>query len=123
MVRDKIVIEVQDKKLQQKLLEIKDLTLEKTVDICRSSELSKEHSRIMSRQTEFPVEVIRARPSRINNKKVDFKCDTGAQVNVLSLKDLKKIVSDDKPYWSETKIVLEVFGGTYLTFLYSRQFL
>lgn len=45
---------------------------------------------------------------------VDFKCDTGAQVNVLSLMDLRKIVNDDMPKWSETKIVLEAFGGTHL---------
>lgn len=51
---------------------------------------------------------------RIENKNVDFKCDTGAQVNVLSVRDLKKIVDDDTPKWSETNIVLEAFGGTHL---------
>lgn len=51
---------------------------------------------------------------RVENKKVDFKCDTGAQVNVISLRDLKKIVDDDMPEWSETKIILEAFGGTHL---------
>lgn len=53
-------------------------------------------------------------PLRVENKRVDFKCDTGAQVNVLSLKDLKKIVDDDTPKWSETKVVLEAFGGTHI---------
>lgn len=43
---------------------------------------------------------------------VDFKCDTGAQVNVLSINDLKKIVNDEIPKWSETKVILEAFGGT-----------
>lgn len=42
MIRDKIVIGVQDQRTQQKLLEVKDLTLEKAVDICRSAELSRE---------------------------------------------------------------------------------
>lgn len=50
----------------------------------------------------------------VENKKVKFKCDTGAQCNVLSLGDLKKIVDDENPYWSETKIKLEVFGGRQL---------
>lgn len=45
---------------------------------------------------------------------MDFKCDTGAQVNVLSIIDLKKIVNDETPKWSETKIVLEAFGGTHI---------
>lgn len=48
----------------------------------------------------------------MENKKVNFKCDTGAQVNVLSIKDLKKIVDDESPYWSETTVILEAFGGT-----------
>lgn len=42
---------------------------------------------------------------------VTYKCDTGAQVNVMSLKNLKTIVDDDNPKWSETNIVLEAFGG------------
>lgn len=42
MIRDKIVIGVRDQRVQQKLLEVKDLTLERTVDICRSAELSRE---------------------------------------------------------------------------------
>ncbi|XP_063358771.1 uncharacterized protein LOC134648218 [Cydia amplana] len=42
MIRDKIAIGVRDQRVQQKLLEVKDLTLDKAVDICRSTELSKE---------------------------------------------------------------------------------
>lgn len=49
---------------------------------------------------------------RVENKKISFKCDTGAQVNVLSLRDLKKVVDDENPKWSDTTVVLEVFGGT-----------
>ncbi|CAH0730229.1 unnamed protein product, partial [Brenthis ino] len=49
---------------------------------------------------------------RVENKKVCFKCDTGAQVNVIWLSDLKKIVDDDKQIrFSETKTLIEVFGG------------
>lgn len=48
----------------------------------------------------------------VQSKNVTFKCDSGAQINVLSLKDLKTIVDDENPKWSETKIILEVYGGT-----------
>jgi hypothetical protein len=48
MIRDKIVIGVQDRRTQQKLLEVKDLTLEKAVDICRSAELSREFVKTLS---------------------------------------------------------------------------
>ncbi|CAH2080337.1 unnamed protein product, partial [Iphiclides podalirius] len=41
MLRDRIFIGVLDKKLQQKLLSIINLTLEKAVDMCRASELAK----------------------------------------------------------------------------------
>lgn len=49
MLRDRIVIGVQDQRMQQKLLEIKDLSLEKAVDISRSAELSKEHVKRLNR--------------------------------------------------------------------------
>lgn len=48
---------------------------------------------------------------RTENKKVTYKCDTGAQVNVISLENLKRIVNDENPKWSETNILLEAFGG------------
>lgn len=50
----------------------------------------------------------------VESKRVVFKCDSGAQINVLSLKDLKSLVDDENPQWSETKVILEVFGGTKL---------
>lgn len=51
---------------------------------------------------------------RVEKSSLNLKCDTGAQVNVLSLSDLKKVVGDDNPYWSETTTKLEVYGGTIL---------
>lgn len=51
---------------------------------------------------------------KVESANVTFKCDSGSQINVLSLKDLKKIVNDENPKWSETKVILEVFGGTKL---------
>lgn len=48
MLEDKIVIGVQDKPTQQKLLEVKDLSLYKAVDIFRSVELCKNHDRMLN---------------------------------------------------------------------------
>ncbi|KAL4715298.1 hypothetical protein ACJJTC_010868 [Scirpophaga incertulas] len=50
MLRDRIIHGIQDRHVQQKLLEKKELTLEQTVDICRTSELSKEHVKIITEQ-------------------------------------------------------------------------
>ncbi|CAH0716116.1 unnamed protein product, partial [Brenthis ino] len=44
MIRDRIFIGVKEQRIQQKLLEVKDLTMAKAVDICRSAELSREQS-------------------------------------------------------------------------------
>lgn len=52
MLRDRIVMGVYDKRVQQKLLEDASLTLDKAVDKCRSMELAKEHGRAMQKQEE-----------------------------------------------------------------------
>ncbi|KAL4714212.1 hypothetical protein ACJJTC_002849 [Scirpophaga incertulas] len=183
MLRDRIVIGVSDHRMQQKLLEVKDLSLDKAVDICRSAELSKEHIKTLTNPEVYAVQTAtpqhrgeassspsnRAKYTNINNRKssnsnnntfnknfylckkcnkvhgprscpafgktcicsldlsknewlesldvenkrIIFKCDTGAQINVLGINDLKKIVDDDRRIkLSETKIIIEVFGGT-----------
>lgn len=62
MLRDRIVIGVSDKKLQEKLLAINDLTLDKAVDMCRASELAKAQARAM--QQPGAVEVISKQQDR-----------------------------------------------------------
>lgn len=57
MLRDRIVIGITDHRIQQRLLEAKDLTLEKAVDMCRSAELSKEHIKILHKSE---VQVVRS---------------------------------------------------------------
>ena len=42
MIRDKIVIGIIDRPVQEKLLREYNLTLDKALDICRASETSKE---------------------------------------------------------------------------------
>lgn len=41
-----------------------------------------------------------------------LKCDTGAQVNILSRHDLKKIVNSENINLMDTTIILEAFGGS-----------
>lgn len=49
---------------------------------------------------------------RVENKNVCFKCDTGAQINVISVRDFRKIVNDDYNFKiSETRVIIKVFGG------------
>lgn len=62
MLRDQIVMGVEDKKLQVRLLETTDLTYDKTVEKCRAAEATKEQSSTMN-QTVAIHEL-----SRSNNK-------------------------------------------------------
>lgn len=50
MVRDRIVIGVHDKRLQHKLLEIKDFTLDTAINMARCSEVSKIYVKTMEDQ-------------------------------------------------------------------------
>lgn len=50
MLRDRIIHGIRDRNVQQKLLEKKNLTLEQAVGICRTSELSKELVKAISKQ-------------------------------------------------------------------------
>lgn len=60
ILRDKIVIGVREQRIQQKLLEIKDLTLEKAIDICRSAELSREFVKTLNNPEVHAVQTGRA---------------------------------------------------------------
>lgn len=57
MLRDRIIHGIKDNNVQQKLLGKKNLTLSEAVDICRTSELSKEHVKTINRKLESPHEV------------------------------------------------------------------
>lgn len=60
MIRDRIVIGIQDKKVQEKLLGMKDLTMDQAVDICRSAQLVREQQLIIASQS-MPVDAVRRR--------------------------------------------------------------
>lgn len=61
MLRDRIVMGIRDRKLQQKLLENKDLTLELAVNKCRVTELSKEHAQVIQKQEPVTVDLVSSR--------------------------------------------------------------
>lgn len=74
MLRDRIVMGVFDKKLQRKLLEVGDLTLDKALTMCRAAELSKEHVKILQKNTEVTpsVNVIQKQQHPNNQNKAKY---------------------------------------------------
>ncbi|KAL4716260.1 hypothetical protein ACJJTC_014740 [Scirpophaga incertulas] len=88
MLRDRIIHGIQDRHVQQKLLEKKELTLEQTVDICRTSELSKEHVKIITeqqtslhdvdavqaKQPAFQHNITKAKYNQINKNVITYIC-------------------------------------------------
>lgn len=62
MLRDRIIVGIRDHRTQQKLLEVKELTLDRAVDICRSAEMSKEHAKVLAKQPDSAgVDAVQAR--------------------------------------------------------------
>lgn len=57
MMKDKIVMGINDSRLQQKLLEIGDLTLDQAVKMCRAAKLSKEHSKLMMKYPDSSIAI------------------------------------------------------------------
>lgn len=57
MLRDRIIHGINNKKVQQKLLEKKELSLDQAVEICRASELSNNHAKTINQQQTSSPEV------------------------------------------------------------------
>ncbi|XP_063394114.1 uncharacterized protein LOC134679168 [Cydia fagiglandana] len=89
MLRDRIVVGIREQRVQQKLLEIKDLTLERAVDVCRSAELSREHARVLAKQTTAEVDAVQRRAPAQHSKPSQSPPNTQAKYN-LSLLSNKK---------------------------------
>ena len=66
MIRDRIVVGINDAVLRERLLREIDLTLDKAVQICRASELSKERSQTIASGT--VQEVHSVRPKKVKSK-------------------------------------------------------
>ncbi|TGZ48699.1 Uncharacterized protein DBV15_12714 [Temnothorax longispinosus] len=135
MVRDRIVLGIKDKVLQERLLRVEDLNLQKAIDYCRAAEVSKVQAKSLQGD-KAEIDSIRKKVQQksnssfcidqveigninsrwfemiqINNSIVKFKLDTGADVNVLPLKIYNK-VKKSKVKLESASIILESFGGT-----------
>ncbi|XP_030759604.1 uncharacterized protein LOC115885003 [Sitophilus oryzae] len=67
MIRDRIVMGILDKVIQERLLREPKLTLEKAVDVCRATESSKSQSKIL--RNESQVDAVQKNSDQENNKK------------------------------------------------------
>ncbi|KAK9686016.1 Myb/SANT-like DNA-binding domain [Popillia japonica] len=70
--RDRMVIGIYDKNIQQGLLRENDLTLEKIKDYCKSIELSKQHSKLLNPQEEIRLVRSKTGQEKINCKKCGY---------------------------------------------------
>lgn len=73
MLRDRIVMGVKDQKIQRKLLENHDLTLDKAVSMCRTAELSREHARLIQRDPEASLLVDTIEKNQYNSVQREAK--------------------------------------------------
>lgn len=72
ILRDRIVIGVQDVKVQEKLLSIKNLTLDQAVDICRSVEMSRQHVKHISKQAGMEAFEVKAEQHPQQNSRAKY---------------------------------------------------
>lgn len=84
MLRDRIVLGVHNKKLQRKLLEVNDLKLQKAIDMCRASELSQNHIKMMYQQQPLvAVDAVQASQFKNTEDKSKVKYNSSSKENVL----------------------------------------
>lgn len=71
MIRDKIVFSISDQRLKERLLRETNLTLEKTVDICRAAEAAKTQIQAMGEQNK----TVHAIKKKSNDAKQNKRCE------------------------------------------------
>lgn len=65
LIRDRIVCEIKSEVVKERLLRTEDLTLDKTIAICRADEQSKKHAQYLSEEsTSEPVHGLHLKASR-----------------------------------------------------------
>ncbi|KAB0790508.1 hypothetical protein PPYR_15094 [Photinus pyralis] len=83
MIRDRVVLGVQDLNLQEKLLRTEGLTLQKTVEICKAFEITKEQMKqikdpqlrsVNKIANKKPMEKTGNTSNQSSNRKEEFKC-------------------------------------------------
>lgn len=81
MLRDRIIHGIKDRNVQQKLLSKKNLTLEQAVDICRTSELSKEHAKTINQRQVSAHEVDAVQVKKVQRAQQDAPKAKYNQIN------------------------------------------
>ena len=78
LIRDMIIIGLHDKKLQERLLREINLTLDRTVDICQTIELTKSHAKAIQQGTshsnDYNVDAIRKDFEQSAKQEMIMKC-------------------------------------------------
>lgn len=64
MMRDRLVVGLRDTHTKTKLLRVKDLDLNKAIEICRADELAQKHVRSMTDSLEERVQMMKERPAK-----------------------------------------------------------
>ncbi|KAJ8975158.1 hypothetical protein NQ317_014532 [Molorchus minor] len=106
MIRDRIVIGINDENLQERMLRTTNLDLKKAIDCCRAAEVSKKQAKSLQEKT---VDAVQKYVKEKKNAEENF-LDTGAEVNVLPY-DFYKNLNINKELLP-TNIKLEAFGGS-----------
>ncbi|GLV48422.1 hypothetical protein CBL_20979 [Carabus blaptoides fortunei] len=76
LIRDKIIIGIKDKTLQERLLREENLMLSKVIDVCRVFELSKNEAKSLQNVNNVDVisEIGSGKSDELSNKSKRFKC-------------------------------------------------
>ncbi|XP_056017509.1 uncharacterized protein K02A2.6-like [Ostrea edulis] len=140
LIRDRIVCGIQDEACRARLLRESDLTLAKAIDVCRAQEMSTKQLKSLKGSEEQAIAAIRVPPNAdsdadtelfigtllvnkvdqdrsdwvetltINDRKVEFKLDTGAQGNIIPKHVFDQLELDDHQL-KNTKIRSVAYGG------------
>lgn len=81
LIRDKIIIGIRDSVLQERLLRETNLTLEKSIEICRAYEISKQQVKTLQQNSEMNVNAIKKTGERKENKFNCSRCNTQHGIN------------------------------------------
>ncbi|XP_031334069.1 uncharacterized protein K02A2.6-like [Photinus pyralis] len=119
MIRDRIVMGIKNKIVQERLLREADITLQKTIDFCRASEVSKNQSKVL--QQEVDVSTVKQATLKCKYcgykhapkkcpafKKTCAKCQ--GKNHFASVCTREKATNETKKYTKKRKDVHEVSG-------------
>ncbi|XP_037813721.1 uncharacterized protein LOC119604894 [Lucilia sericata] len=106
LMRDRIVLGINNKRLQEKLLE-KDVDFENAIEICRAAEISEGQTKAIQMKNKKNNKWLHK--LKIETSFIEVKLDTGSDVNILPYNVFQTLKSDNKI--SPTSMVLKAYGG------------